>query len=420
MDIQEKTKFLVQVNQGFWPGAPIDSASLFAGRLDQIKDVVQATIQPGRHVILFGERGVGKTSLAKVILERLAAVGLLTSGTINCDRTDDFSSLWHKVFRELSIALDSRRQPGFRPEVNTPSNEERLSLESCLPQQARPDDVRYVLSTYLQSKSPKTIIVIDEVDTIRDQETKSLLADTIKNLSDHSVSATLVLVGIGDSVDELISEHKSIERSLLQVPIPRMSRDELLQIIDKGLQVAGMTIEETAKIWIAELSQGLPHYTHSLGLYSAIEAIENDRTHIKTVDVMHATRTLVQKPHSILSMYTKATSSPQKQNIYAGVLLACALTKRDDLGYFSPGSVSKPLSVIFGKKYHVPSFARHLTHFCTEKRGPVLEKIGDPRKLRYRFADPMLQPFVIIHGYATGLLNDDLLKQVRSEETKRD
>lgn len=239
-----------------------------------------------------------------------------------------------------------------------------------------------------------------------------LLADTIKNLSDHAVNTTLILVGVADSVDGLIEEHRSIERALMQVPMPRMSRQELMQIIDIGLQVVSMTIVQAAKDWIADLSQGLPHYTHSLGLYSAVKAIDNDRTEITIQDVADATKKIVTTPPTILSAYNKATSSPQTQNIYEQVLLACALAIKDELGYFPAASVGKPLTVIMGKKYDVPSFARHLSHFCDHKHGGILQKKGDPRKLRYRFSDPMMQSFVIIHGFSTGHISKELLQKV--------
>jgi hypothetical protein len=121
--------------------------------------------------------------------------------------------------------------------------------------------------------------------------------------------------------------------------------------------------------------------------------------------------TTVQKAHTILSAYNKATSSPQTQNLYAQVLLACALAKTDELGYFPAAGVSKPLSAIRGKKCYVPSFARHLSDFCEGKRGHILQKIGETRRLRYRFIDPLMQPFVIIHGYSKGLLTKELIKK---------
>lgn len=406
MNTAEQMSLKVKICEVFRPGAPIDKYELFAGRMNQVSDVVTATVQPGRHVIMFGERGVGKTSLAKVISEVLSNAGhkLLDSGTINCDGTDDFSSLWHKIFRELSFVIEAKHA-GFIG--GGTSSVGRISLENALPEQARPDDVRYVLTRLNQP----SIIIIDEVDRIKDRETTTLLADTIKNLSDHSVNTTLILVGVADSVEGLITEHKSVERALVQVPMPRMSKAELTQVMDKGLNAVGMTIDEGAKTWVVDLSQGLPHYTHMIGLYSALNAVKNDRTHIDINDVAEATSTTVEKAHTILSAYHKAVSSPQKQSLYAKVLLACALAETDELGYFTAADVSRPMSQIMRKPYYVPNFSRHLDDFCDEKRGPVLQKIGVPRGYRFRFINPLMQPFVIIHGYSIGVLTNELLRQ---------
>ena len=117
------------------------------------------------------------------------------------------------------------------------------------------------------------MIIIDEIDRIKDKETTTLLADTIKGLSDHSVDVTLVLVGVAESVDTLIAEHESVQRALIQVHMPRMTQAELDQIIDDGLQAAGMTIDSNAKQRISKLSQGLPHYTHLLGMHAAQAAV---------------------------------------------------------------------------------------------------------------------------------------------------
>src|SRR5439155_19716416 len=46
----------------------------------------------------------------------------------------------------------------------------------------------------LRDVDPK-LIVIDELDRLEDDDTISLLADTIKTLSDHSIPGTLMLVG---------------------------------------------------------------------------------------------------------------------------------------------------------------------------------------------------------------------------------
>ena len=77
----------VAVSGSFSPGAPIDKKSLFAGRTAQVISVIQAIVQRGQHVVLFGERGVGKTSLAAVLYEFLTDVGPedVEFVRVNCD-----------------------------------------------------------------------------------------------------------------------------------------------------------------------------------------------------------------------------------------------------------------------------------------------------------------------------------------------
>ena len=75
-----------QVNTHFSPSAPIDSLALFAGRLQQINTMLNAITQRGQHAILYGERGVGKTSLARIMNEVVsrAQIGRITCCIINC------------------------------------------------------------------------------------------------------------------------------------------------------------------------------------------------------------------------------------------------------------------------------------------------------------------------------------------------
>ena len=55
-----------EASQLFTPSSPLTENDLFAGRLEQIEKMLDATGERGKHVILFGERGVGKTSLARL------------------------------------------------------------------------------------------------------------------------------------------------------------------------------------------------------------------------------------------------------------------------------------------------------------------------------------------------------------------
>jgi Holliday junction resolvasome RuvABC ATP-dependent DNA helicase subunit len=387
----------IAIGEAFRPGAPIDRAALFAGRNETMTDVIRAVAQRGQHVILFGERGVGKTSLANILSELLTDAGWtgLGCGTINADPTDDFSSLMRKAFKEIAFNAKVAKL-GFNRDPDSVT----ATLADWLPERVTPDDVRSVLQHWGQN----TIIVIDELDRISDETATTLLADTIKNLSDHAVNATLILVGVADSVEQLIGGHQSIERALVQVRMPRMSTEELYEIVEKGMARVELDVEPAAKHDIARLSQGLPHFTHLLAQHAAYAAVADGRDVVTEVDVAAATKSAVAKAQqSIIAAYHKATNSPQKETLYAKVLLACALADTDDLGFFAAADVRAPLSRIMEKPVDIPAFSQHLKNFAEERRGPVLQKRGEERRFRFRFVNPMMQPFVVLHGIANEL-----------------
>lgn len=230
-------------------------------------------------------------------------------------------------------------------------------------------------------------------------------ADCIKSLSDYNVRATVLLVGVADSVDQLISEHQSVQRALAQVRMPRMSSTELDSLLDRGVDKLGMSIQSAAKRRIVKLSQGLPHYAHLLALHAVRAALDNQSLDVGS-DAVHAAleRSITMTQQSVLSMYETAIRSARKANLFGKVLLSCALAETNELGEFAAQDVRDHLSKIAGRRYEIPSFAQHLKEFTEQKRGPVLLKSGIPRLYRYKFAEPLLQPYVIMQGLRSKLI----------------
>ncbi len=367
-----------ELSRTFQPATPISEQRFFRGRRGPMRRVIDAVNQSGQHVIVYGERGVGKTSLANVLTDYLRPLSSesIASVKINCFRETTFDSIWQAIFSELAISTD----------------EVGLTVT--------PSDVVSALQ-----RERKLILIVDEFDRIEDPDVDAMFADTIKALSDFDVDTTLVILGVADDVDDLIYEHESIDRCLLQLHLPRMPFEELKDIVTLGFEAVGMQIGEDAASDICTVSLGLPHYTHALSLNSGRAAIDRSNAGVDSRDVQRAIDLLTRESQqTMIRKFDTATASPRRENFFFQVLLACALAETDHLGYFRAANVREPYSQIMGRRYDIPSFVRHLHDLAHEKRGEVLQRLGERHNYRFRFADPMLQPYVLMHGLKRGLV----------------
>ena len=153
--------------------------------------------------------------------------------------------------------------------------------------------------------------MLDELDRVEDDEALSLLADTVKTLSDHGTGVTLMFVGVAASVEHLLGEHESIVRNVRQIPMQRMSRDELETLLEKGFgQVNGLAVTDQAINRIINAAEGLPHFAHLLGLSAGRAAVSDDRSVVEQRDVDRAEADAI-RTHSMFSEYRRATDIPQ-------------------------------------------------------------------------------------------------------------
>ena len=100
---------IAMAGRAFSPSAPISRVTLFAGRHQQIMRSIDVVYRRGQHGIIFGERGVGKTSMANLIADfisrsdkgRCAAEDFLTPRVTSARPARTYDSIWREVFGKI-------------------------------------------------------------------------------------------------------------------------------------------------------------------------------------------------------------------------------------------------------------------------------------------------------------------------------
>jgi hypothetical protein len=376
--------------------------------------VADAVFQTGLHIVIFGERGVGKTSLANVIeplisvMEQDMAESTTASRIVvkvNVNRGDGFADVWNRAFGEISVP---KKDPVIG--INPSSFERQTSIKEAFEISNRPslDEVRRTVSLL-----PGSVFIFDEFDR-GSEKLRTDFTDLIKALSDYAIDSTIVVVGVSNTVDELVLDHASIVRAMVQIQLPRMNEKELGEILTKGADLLVMKFEASASRLIIRMSQGLPHYTHLIGLHSVRSAVELLRRVVSVTDVQESFRKAIsQSEQTTQSTYLTATHSVHKDALYEKVILACAVASasaQDDLGFFHSSDVVRPIALIL-RRPNVPigAFQRHIHEFCEGSRANVLERSGVKRAYKYRFHDPLLPSFIFMKAINSGLLTADQL-----------
>lgn len=241
------------------------------------------------------------------------------------------------------------------------------------------------------------MFILDEFDRVADVGTKAAMADLIKNVSDNNPNVTLVLVGVGSSIAELIGEHESVQRNLVQVELPPMSADEIKSIITKGCRELGIAVDDDVLTEVATLAGGFPHYAHLLGLSLAKACISRDTTTVDSglFEGLVCSMAVEDAIESYRQAFSQATRTIQLSR-YPQILCACAYAEHDDRGIFRATDVAEAFSYLFGENLAVQSVVPALGEFSSEGRGPVLQKIKHGNRSHYRFCEPMMRPFLRI------------------------
>jgi Cdc6-like AAA superfamily ATPase len=389
----------------FRPGSEIENPAAFAGRADDILKLVDTLYIDGSCPLIYGDRGIGKTSLA-LQLERIALgdVELLTE--LNCPARalpenrrfvtfflacSDMTATKNDIFQRLINIAEGYDNLDALPkrELIGQSTKKKISLkffereteqkfELTSSQKFSQLDIEErllsITRTVIDKTNSRILFIIDELDRVKDT---SGLASFIKNASSPNIK--FVLIGISQSISFLLHDHASLERTLVPVRVKRMDREELSAIISKTMRILAkegseFKFDDNATQIIIKAAAGFPWFVHVLGQQSLLLAYDDGRTLIDTNDVNNAIEGLAgnQFAQQFSDLYQKAV----RDSIFREkVLRLFAKWSADDIPTSEIYPIAKDLDVrnasIYKKDLTLATYGRILATPPDQARGVV-------------------------------------------------
>lgn len=266
---------LLRVIKSFSPSQPTQSVSQFAGRAELLANVIVAIEEHRNHLVIFGGRGTGKTSLA-LALSSVAQGAGYHCAYISCTHNSTIESIFRSALTELSIRFDQLFDP--RAEGADPT----MTFDMLLPEGAvSPQLLTDVLA---RIRGTRLLIVLDEYDRNENPSLNRDMTEVMKVLSDRALAVQLVIVGVGEVVDNLVGEHASIARVLYSVRLGSMTDAQITETLAVAAGQGGVTFRPEVRDAIVRLSYGRPYIARLVGLKAAKMALLRGSSEVTITD----------------------------------------------------------------------------------------------------------------------------------------
>ena len=405
----------VDIMNVFTPALAIGDPARFAGRQEQLDAVSMALRSEGTQIVIYGNRGVGKSSLARQLAAiaqgdmsvidrlKLKPTSLPDFLVISVECDDSITDMRALILRLLTDDEALAPWIPFKVEKVTAGNElgaginikvlnisGKLNNSDTLERETVEQDIystfgnaiSHVLGTGVVAG---ILFIIDEVDRIRNRDD----LPSVVRARGADPRVKFALVGVGTTPQELIAGHESIVRQISDgcVEMPPMNADELRGIFDTAhvaLHEEGISFSSGAQDWIIGIARGHPYYVHLLGKHALIRAVSTAEKVITEEMARDVLTEIANKGTAKVqeAAYLKAIGHSYVREF---VLKSFAAQESDEINT----SVVYP-KITSARKMDTSAVSVYVGHLVSDKFGAVIEKT---RERHYRFKDSLFKAY---------------------------
>jgi Cdc6-like AAA superfamily ATPase len=269
----------LKLRDAYTPAQPITDPWKFAGRTALLTRIIRAIEDQRLHAIIYGARGIGKTSLLHV-LSGMALEARYQVSYVTCGATATFS----EMFRSAAASVPLRYHADFGP--TSARSEEGGTLLDLLP--AGDLSPRLASEFCAKINGTRLLIMLDEFNRPSSSGFNHDVAEFIKNLSDRAVRVQVVVAGVAEDLDELLQSNGIVQRNVLAIQIPRMAAGEIAELIRSGEAVGGISFQKQAQDAIGIASAGMPYLASLVCQHAALVSLGDARLDVTVNDVKTA------------------------------------------------------------------------------------------------------------------------------------
>jgi len=398
----------------FTPAKEIQDIERFAGRVKALDALSGALQSEGAQIVLYGQRGIGKSSLARVLgqlaqnekvaISRLTDKPLKTFDylvvSVTCD--DSINSVEKLLVRLLIDDQALAPWIPFKVEQKTSAGkiEGQLNVKVIKLKGSAGDSITErqaeveadITSTFVNACSNLVgsgvakdglLIIVDEFDRITD---KSGIASLLKALGPERI--TFAFVGVAGDLNELIADHESVVRQLSDgaISVPPMNETELAEIISRAMSSLGdkYTFTLGAITWITRIARGHPFYVHLISKHALLRAISLKADTVTEEIAKEALAEIAFKGSAPIqeALYKKSVGHSYVRET---ILKGFANFESDEI-YTTDlyGGIAKELGI------DPSAISVYVGQLASDKYGAIIEKVRDRY---YRFKDSLFKAY---------------------------
>lgn len=391
------------------PSQTISTQDRLYGRDLQLQSIRRALRSPGRHIFIYGDRGVGKTSLAKTAAF-IAQPSDQELALIACDQEGSFEQFVQDIAKKLSPDATSinrvvdHKNEGLKLGPLQIGKQQTLE-RGVIPSISTINDATELLRVVAAPYRSDPIFIIDEFDQLMDQRDTKLFADLIKQVSDQEIGIRFIFCGIGSSLEELIGVHLSSDRYIAPIELSPIHFDARWAILEEAKEAFGIEIDRETIIRIGHISDGFPYYIHLIGeqiIWSMFD--DPEMVNRANLDLFHqgVTRSIEFSYTSLKRAYDLAVQKYKNSTEYEEVLWSVAdgkifLRSTDEIYNKSYIPIMQNLKK---PPLERSKFSQRLNSLKKDSHGKI---INSPTRSWYTFTENMVRGYVRLRAEKSGV-----------------